>query len=283
MSPARSALVGRETELEALAEALRIVQTGIPRTVAVGGEAGIGKSRLVAEFVSALGSAPLVVRGQCVDLGDDAPPYAPVSGVFRSLLAALGESALREAAGPAGDALGAVLPRLFGAEPPTGGSAERLYEAVASTLESLAAERTLVIVLEDLHWGIPPPSHCCASSCASSSTAPCCSCSPTATTTCAATTPSPAGCPSWSGCPGRRGSPSAGSTGIRCGGWSAPSSARSPTHPSSPPSTTDRTATPSSSRSLWRPSRPRAVTASRATSATSCSRATRLSRHPLSG
>ncbi|MGA1838618.1 AAA family ATPase [Herbiconiux sp. 11R-BC] len=191
-----TALIGREDDLEALRDALRESVAGSTRTVVVSGEAGIGKTRLVAEFLAAAGAGagvaigsdeapattgapegtgtsrgavagegPLVLRGQCIDLDRDAPPYAPILAPLRALSAALGRGALLEAAGPARDSLAVLLPELAepldrgaepshlrASEPARRGGAEQLLDAVASTLENAARVRPLVIVIEDLHW-----------------------------------------------------------------------------------------------------------------------------------
>ena len=97
-----------------------------------------------------------MLRGQSVDLDRDAPPYAPILAALRSLAQEVGEQALFDASGPAGDALALLLPDLSLSasmtDGPVRGGAERLYEAVAELLENVAAVRPVVLVIEDLHW-----------------------------------------------------------------------------------------------------------------------------------
>lgn len=149
-------LIGREDDLEALRDALGESLAGSTRTVVIGGEAGIGKTRLVEEFVGALPGEAVVLRGQSVDLDRDAPPYAPIIAPLRALAVEVGEGVLLEASGPARDALLVLLPELGGLEetgdPARRGGADRLYDAVAGTLENVARSRPLVLVIEDLHW-----------------------------------------------------------------------------------------------------------------------------------
>ncbi|MCU1476987.1 MAG: hypothetical protein JWQ64_1680 [Subtercola sp.] len=152
-------LVGRENDLEQVVGALEEALGGLTRTVLLGGEAGIGKTRLVDEFVSqptTVASGALVVRGQSIDLDRDAPPYAPVVSVLRGLVASVGAPAVLGFAGPARDALAVLLPEL-GDGADAGDrvrreGAERLFDAVAGVFEGVAAEHPLVVIIEDVHW-----------------------------------------------------------------------------------------------------------------------------------
>ncbi|MEU1972057.1 AAA family ATPase [Microbacterium sp. NPDC019599] len=152
-------LVGREADLEALQDAHADSIAGSSRAVLVGGEAGIGKTRLVGEFLRSLPADTIVLRGQSVDFDRDAPPYAPILSALRSLAQEVGEAALFDASGPARDALALLLPELSAGatsiEAPVRGGADRLYDAVAEVLENVAAVRPVVLVIEDLHWVDP--------------------------------------------------------------------------------------------------------------------------------
>jgi DNA-binding CsgD family transcriptional regulator/tetratricopeptide (TPR) repeat protein len=153
-------MVGRRAELDSLLEAFDDGRAGRPRTAIVRGEAGIGKTRLVQEFLAEASlrrdeSVPVVVAiGQCVDLGPIGAPFGPVRRVLRDLHSALGTDALRAAAGsPAVIAsLAALVPGIAddaaGADDPVGGFAE----AIEVVLEQLSRERHLVVVIEDLQW-----------------------------------------------------------------------------------------------------------------------------------
>ncbi|BDV31922.1 helix-turn-helix transcriptional regulator [Microbacterium terricola] len=153
------ALIGREADLDALHDAYADSVAGSTRAVLVGGEAGIGKTRLVGEFVRSLPPEAIVLRGQSVDFDRDAPPYAPIVSALRSLAQEVGEEALFDASGPAGDVLALLLPELSrsttGGDVPVRGGADRLYDVVAEVLENVAAARPVVLVIEDLHWVDP--------------------------------------------------------------------------------------------------------------------------------
>lgn len=154
-------MIGRDADLEWLRGLLDAVRAGTPATAVVGGEAGIGKSRLLGEFTSSLGPDVRLVRGQCVDLGDVAAPYAPVKGALRQLVAQVGAERVLEAVGPGRAALVALLPELAASDAsttgeivitPGGAGSGQLHEAVAVLLETLSRDEPIVLVIEDLHW-----------------------------------------------------------------------------------------------------------------------------------
>src|SRR5690242_8993628 len=79
-------LVGRTAELAELVDLLDRVGQGGSAAAVVGGDAGVGKTRLVAELVAqAAGRGALVLVGHCVDLGDAPPPYLPFTEAFARL------------------------------------------------------------------------------------------------------------------------------------------------------------------------------------------------------
>src|SRR4051812_20462685 len=82
-------LVGREAERAALLTAHRDAALEAI-VVLVGGEAGMGKTRLVREFTSGLGASALAVAGGCTDLGVDGPPFGSVVTALRRLVRAMG-------------------------------------------------------------------------------------------------------------------------------------------------------------------------------------------------
>ena len=80
--------VGREAEVDALLAALGRAESGSASTVLVGGEAGIGKTRLLSEF-ERLGRerGAIVLEGACIGLGaDDVLPFAPIAAALRALV-----------------------------------------------------------------------------------------------------------------------------------------------------------------------------------------------------
>ncbi|WP_230423722.1 helix-turn-helix transcriptional regulator [Streptomyces radicis] len=156
-NPLSPVFVGRGPERAALAEGLAAADAGGPQAVLIGGEAGVGKTRLVDQFLDearALGA--LTAVGACVEAGADGLPFAPVSMVLRALHRQLGEELTRAATGFGGE-LARLLPELGEPTAPMGTARDvevraRLFELTARLLESLAQERLLVLAIEDLHW-----------------------------------------------------------------------------------------------------------------------------------
>ena len=149
----RSPWVGRGEELSALQDALSTVRaSSSPRVVVIGGEAGIGKSRLVAEWAGDLAEDVRVVVGHCLELGPDGPPFAPFAAVLRGLAAELGPEQVAELAGPGRVDLAVLAPELGGRQRDEQLGRGRLFEAVTTLIERVAAECPLILVVEDLHW-----------------------------------------------------------------------------------------------------------------------------------
>ncbi|MYS87514.1 helix-turn-helix transcriptional regulator [Embleya scabrispora] len=148
-------LVGRERESGVLERAWGRVGAEGPGVLLVRGDAGLGKSRLVAEFAAGLGPRARVLRGGCLDMGPDNLPFGPFVTVLRRLSRDLGTSAtaaLLPSGGRRG--LARLLPELgepFPEGDPDLGRA-RLFEEVLILLERAAEERPLLLILEDLHW-----------------------------------------------------------------------------------------------------------------------------------
>src|SRR5262245_2160462 len=88
-----SSLIGRERELDVLWAARPSVERPGLSVVLLGGEAGVGKSRLVTEYVArALAADPrtLAVQGSCLELADAVLPLAPLVGLLRDLARQVG-------------------------------------------------------------------------------------------------------------------------------------------------------------------------------------------------
>lgn len=131
--PLTGPMVGRVDDLAALTSALDDARQGRARVLLVGGEAGIGKTRLVEELITTADDVTALVGG-CVDLGDDALPFAPFATALREPMRAAGVDNLVALAGGASD------------------DRRRLYEAVADLLEHESEQQPIVLVLEDLQW-----------------------------------------------------------------------------------------------------------------------------------
>ena len=145
-------MIGREAELTELRDAAADAHAGEPRIVVVGGEAGIGKTRLLEEFLAEQASGVVVARGQCVEFGAVGLPYAPLTGVFRDLVRAFGEQEVFAAAAGAVGTLRSLVELRAPVERDERLGVERLDEVVTTVFERLSAERTLVVVIEDVHW-----------------------------------------------------------------------------------------------------------------------------------
>ncbi|WP_425247714.1 helix-turn-helix transcriptional regulator [Streptomyces sp. NEAU-NA10] len=146
--------VGRADELDTLNDALSRAAAGEPQALLIGGEAGVGKTRLVEEFATAACRRGAVVAlGGCVEIGADGLPFAPFSTALRALRRALPDELAAAAAGQE-EELARLLPEM--GEARTGRHDEegmaRLFELTARLLERVAADRTVVVALEDLHW-----------------------------------------------------------------------------------------------------------------------------------
>ena len=137
--------VGRDAEIAALRESLKRVRTDEPAMVLVGGEAGVGKTRLLEEFAKHAAGARFLT-GQCLELGEEGLPYAPFAGIVRELVRAEGVAVL--------DGHEAEFARLLPELGAVSHEADRgvLFDRVSVLLARLAAEQPLVVVLEDLHW-----------------------------------------------------------------------------------------------------------------------------------
>ena len=93
--------VGRIEELQTLEAAKVRAANGEPAVVLVGGEAGVGKTRLVAELTARCATDETrVLPGGCVPVEEGALPYAPIMAALRALVADVGVAAVRELVGP---------------------------------------------------------------------------------------------------------------------------------------------------------------------------------------
>jgi DNA-binding CsgD family transcriptional regulator/tetratricopeptide (TPR) repeat protein len=153
------ALVGRVRERAALEAALGRADGGASVVVLVGGEAGVGKTRLVTEFAAGqAGTGTRVLVGGCVPLADGELPFAPAVEALRDLVGQVGVERVRALAGPSWPELARLLPALGGQggagpmPPPEPNDQARLFELLLGLLGALAEEAALVVVVEDLHW-----------------------------------------------------------------------------------------------------------------------------------
>ncbi|MFZ0091863.1 MAG: AAA family ATPase, partial [Solirubrobacteraceae bacterium] len=159
--------VGRVGELAELELAVREATCGRPALVLLGGDSGVGKTRLVGELEQRLGAptsengdgapAPLILRGEGVEQSDGELPYAPILGALRPLVREQ-HPVLKRLSRGSRSQLATILPGLDDDEAPlrderSGPTAQlRLFEAVLELVDCLSESAPLVLILEDMHW-----------------------------------------------------------------------------------------------------------------------------------
>ena len=179
----RSPLIGRADELDSLSREIGLIGTsGTDRArsskqsrtpdqahsaaVLLGGDAGLGKTRLLSELrTRAVEAGWRVAVGHCLDFGDSALPYLPFSELFGTI--ARDEPAVADALIAAEPALARLMPghRMIdtseraatGASSSAQDSSDRLgrgdlIDAVHGALGLLAEQQPLLVLLEDIHW-----------------------------------------------------------------------------------------------------------------------------------
>ena len=158
MVPGHS-FVGRSEELAQLEAAFAHARGGEARTVIVGGEAGVGKTRLVEAFRErAAADGVGVLGGACLELAEAAPPYGPFVEALRGLVSGVEPARLPALLGPWRVELARVMPELELQIPPTGSvefdrsGQARLFEIILGVLERVARRGPFVLVIEDVQW-----------------------------------------------------------------------------------------------------------------------------------
>jgi DNA-binding NarL/FixJ family response regulator len=151
--------IGRAAELARLEEALQAVVVDRAAVVLVGGEAGIGKTRLVREFAPrAQQQGAQVLAGGCIPLSGGGLPYGPIVEALRGPTHDPAPAALQELVGRAHDEFNRLLRWPDGRaagnpQPPASEFGQaRLFEFLLRFLDRLSAHAPAVLILEDLHW-----------------------------------------------------------------------------------------------------------------------------------
>jgi DNA-binding winged helix-turn-helix (wHTH) protein/tetratricopeptide (TPR) repeat protein len=155
-------IVGRNEPLERLATLLAAAESREFQAAFITGEPGIGKTALIAQFLTTALSRPdvFVSTGQCVEgFAGAIEPYYPVLEALSSLCKGpLGVTVVRSLVTIA-PSWAIQLPASVSIEQRSrlqqqlmGATRERMLREGCELIESLAADRTLVLVLEDLHW-----------------------------------------------------------------------------------------------------------------------------------
>jgi class 3 adenylate cyclase len=160
VSGLRRAFVGREAELARLQAGYgRVVEGGSPHLVTISGEAGVGKTRLVREFWEQLATEspePLRRTGRCLSYGQGIT-YWPLGEILKehygllesdrpeALVDRLGERAI----------LGLTLGLDMAGDLHPLAVRDRLHASWVDFMETVAAKRPLVVLVEDIHWAEP--------------------------------------------------------------------------------------------------------------------------------
>ena len=147
-APGAAAFVGRGSELAAVLAAVTDARAGFPSILLISGDAGMGKTTLVAEAAARAG-ATLVV-GRCLRLGGDVVPLGPLADLLRNVQRVAPDAVAST------EGLATFAPWLRGEAPDTGAGpgarAEGVFAPVLDVLARLAADDVAVVVFEDLHW-----------------------------------------------------------------------------------------------------------------------------------
>lgn len=147
---AKAGIVGRTAELSLLGTSIEQSAHGVPSTVLLSGEAGVGKSSLVADVTEQYAqTGHLVLWGRCLRFGASSSPYLPIGQLLTQWYRQAGvESRSRVLAGA--EDLAAIAPVLGQAAVRT--DSGQLIPLVATTLDRIAQESPTVLVVDDLHW-----------------------------------------------------------------------------------------------------------------------------------
>ena len=134
--------VGRADELEAVQRAVDAARKGRPSVVVISGEAGIGKSTLIAEAGRRAGVR--ILTGRCIAMGGESIPLAPLGEMLRHVRRADPELLSDPAFGP--------LAAWLDAREPSRDSAAALFDAVLAMLARVGDRELTIVAVEDLHW-----------------------------------------------------------------------------------------------------------------------------------
>jgi DNA-binding CsgD family transcriptional regulator/tetratricopeptide (TPR) repeat protein len=148
-----SRLIGRAAELAELEAAFDEAAGGAASLAFLAGESGVGKSRLLQAFIErARERGGCAIGGECLELGPDELPYAPLVAALRGLVR--DHDRVLERLSPATRrGLAQLIPEL---DPEVGGDPgedhHRPFEALLTLLETMAEEEPMVLWLDDAHW-----------------------------------------------------------------------------------------------------------------------------------
>jgi DNA-binding NarL/FixJ family response regulator len=152
----RPGLVGRAAELALLTEELDAAERGNGQTVVILGEPGVGKTRLLADFLALARRKSLILASRAYPLGTTSP-FAVISDAIEDHLRTLAPADLERLAGARAADLAPVLPSLAAIAPPSPleASRSRVLEGLTHLVHALATERTVILALDDLQLADP--------------------------------------------------------------------------------------------------------------------------------
>lgn len=153
------AMFGRQAQIHELQEYLKQVQRGVGQVVLIAGEAGIGKTRLIREFVRGLHAirGAEVIEGHCYD-EQPAVPFGPFVELMRLLAQAYDTNTLAQFVGPGAGELARLLPEFAPLVRPYAGEGDpqlekrRLFDTIYRALRPREPQHCRVVIIEDLHW-----------------------------------------------------------------------------------------------------------------------------------
>src|SRR5215213_4928945 len=151
----QSPMVGRGEQLATLRRVAATAWAKDPTIAVVEGEAGIGKTRLLAELATDMsGTGTLVLWGNCSPVAGRDLALGPFLDVLRDLHRALGGAGFTSAAGGWLPALCRLVPDLL---PSTAGtvappSRDQMYGAIVGVLREVSVARRVLLLIEDVHW-----------------------------------------------------------------------------------------------------------------------------------
>jgi class 3 adenylate cyclase len=161
--PMEAPLVGRRRPLRLLEDAFReAVEERICHLFTILGVAGVGKSRLVDEFIASLGDQAHLAAGRCLAYGHGIT-YWPVAEALRHGMGMAEDDAAEGTAArlrdllrdePEAERVASIVSGLLGVEdtPP---APDEIFWAIRKTFEAMARHQPLVLVFDDVHWGEP--------------------------------------------------------------------------------------------------------------------------------
>jgi class 3 adenylate cyclase/tetratricopeptide (TPR) repeat protein len=152
-----SPIVGRERELAQLVQAFdRTASERDPSLFTLLGTAGVGKSRLVQEFLDRVGDRATVLRGRCLPYGEGITYFPVAEAIHRALP---GDGSLAEgiaavvADGDRAEEIAERLGGILGEDADEAATPEEIAWGVRTLLEGMGRRRPIVVVLDDIHWG----------------------------------------------------------------------------------------------------------------------------------